>query len=309
MEVQSQKGRVAGMYEWRVLAGARNVAPSAKASCSFQPKSRHRNTLRSLNDGEGRSKEAKLVDVREQHGFTPWYFNLPEPNKGYEVAWKQLMDPQGFYAPYGPTTTERRHPGFSLSYEGHMCKWNGPSWPLSTAVTLTGLANTLNNYPQNVITRADYLNVLRIYARSHQRKLDDGTVVPWIDENLNPLTGDWISRTMLVAQAKRNKREGKPVGVRERGKDYNHSSFCDLVISGLIGLRPRADETVEVNPLVPAGTWDYFCLDRVHYHGHVLTILWDKTGAKYGRGAGLRMYSDGKEIARSAKLGKLTGKL
>ena len=57
------------------------------------------------------------------------------------------------------------------------------------------------------------------------------------------------------------------------GKDYNHSTFCDLVISGLIGLRPRADNVIEVNPLLPEGTWDYFCLDRVLYHGRTITIL------------------------------------
>ena len=261
------------------------------------------------NGSLGQGKEAVLVDVRELHGFTPWYFNLPEPGKGYEVAWKQLMDPKGFYAPYGPTTTEQRHPGFKLSYQGHACQWNGPSWPLSTAVTLTAMANVLHNYPQDAITKADYLDMLHIYAHSQQRKLDDGTVVPWIDENLNPLTGDWLCRTMLLAEEKRSKEQGKPAGLVERGKDYNHSSYCDLVITGLVGLRPRGDDVVEVDPLVPEGTWDFFCLDDVLYHGKVLTIIWDKTGAKYGRGAGLSVLVNGKEIARSPKIGKLTGKL
>ena len=83
----------------------------------------------------------------------------------------------------------------------------------------------------------------------------------------------------------------------ERGKDYNHSTYCDLIITGLIGLRPRVDESVEVNPLVPEGTWEYFCLDRVPYHGRTLTILWDKTGERYHKGKGLRVYADGREIA------------
>jgi len=309
MEVQSQPGRAAGLYEWRVLSGGRNVAPSAKISCSFHLETPRGDMLKTLNDGESLGKEAALVDVRELHGYTPWYFNLPEPGKGYEVAWKQLMDPNGFCAPFGPATAEQRHPGFKLSYEGHACQWNGPSWPLSTAVTLTAMANVLNNYPQDAINKADYLKMLRVYAHSQQRKLDDGTVVPWIDENINPLTGDWIARTMLLAEEKRRKEQGKPAGIRERGKDYNHSSFCDLVITGLVGLRPRGDGVVEVNPLVPEGAWDFFCLDNVLYHGKVLTIIWDSTGAKYGRGAGLRVLANGKEIAHGATLGKLTGRL
>ncbi|MEE9602261.1 MAG: trehalase family glycosidase, partial [Thermoguttaceae bacterium] len=93
-----------------------------------------------------RGEDAQLVDVREQHGYTPWYFGLPEPNKGFEVAWKQLMDPEGFHAPFGPTTAERRHPGFRLAYTGHECQWNGPSWPMATSITLTALANVLNDY-------------------------------------------------------------------------------------------------------------------------------------------------------------------
>jgi hypothetical protein len=51
-----------------------------------------------------RGDATRLVDVRELHGYTPWYFNLPDKGKGYELAWKQLMDPKGFFAPFGPTT-------------------------------------------------------------------------------------------------------------------------------------------------------------------------------------------------------------
>src|SRR5690554_1378429 len=53
-----------------------------------------------------------LANVREAIGYIPWYFNLPDDNKKYEVAWEQLMDENGFLAPYGLTTAERRHPLF-----------------------------------------------------------------------------------------------------------------------------------------------------------------------------------------------------
>ncbi|HEY3324767.1 MAG TPA: glycosyl hydrolase family 65 protein [Planctomycetota bacterium] len=250
-----------------------------------------------------RGKEA-LSDAREQHGFTPWYFNLPDAQ--YVVAWKQLMDPQGFYAPFGPTTAEQRHPKFALSYQGHECQWNGPSWPFATAVTLTGLANVLNGPTQESISRKDYFDTLKIYTKSHRLKREDGKVVPWIDENLNPQTGDWISRTRLKSWKNGTWDAGK--GGEERGKDYNHSTYCDLIINGLIGLRPRSDQTVEVNPLVPDG-WEYFCLDNVSYHGRTLTILYDKTGARYGKGKGLRVLCDGKEIGAADKLGRLTAEV
>jgi len=252
-----------------------------------------------------RGENAKLSDPRELHGYTPWYFNLPDADKS--VAWKQIVDPQGFHAPFGPTTVEQRHPGFALSYAGHECQWNGPSWPFSTAITLTGMANLLNNYTQNVVGKKDYFDLLKIYAKSHRIKRDDGTVVPWIDENLNPSNGDWISRTRLKSWKNGTWDAGK--GGEERGKDYNHSTFCDLVITGLIGLRPRGDDTVEVNPLLPEGAWDYFCLDRVPYHGCLLTIFYDKTGERYNRGKGFRVLAGGKEIAASDTLAKTTGVL
>jgi len=249
----------------------------------------------------------KLENVREQHGYTPWYFNLPDEGKGYEAAWKQLMDPEGFYAPFGPTTAERRHPGFRIAYNGHECQWNGPSWPLSTAITLTALANVLNNYDQDVIDREAYFETLKIYTKCHQLKRENGKVVPWIDENLNPFTGDWIARTRLKTWRNGNWDAGK--GGQERGKDYNHSSYNDLIITGLVGLRPRADNLLEVNPLLPDDTWDYFCLDNVLYHGRLLTIIWDKTGKKYRKGKGLTLLANGKKIARAETLSKTRGNL
>jgi hypothetical protein len=252
-----------------------------------------------------RSADARLADVRELHGYTPWYFNLPDAE--YSVAWKQIMDPRGFFALHGLTTAEQRHARFALSYQGHECQWNGPSWPYATSVTLTAMANLLNNYRQNFVSASAYFELLKIYAGSHQLKKEDGAVVPWIDENLNPLTGDWISRTRLKSW--KNGTWDPDKGGVERGKDYNHSTFCDLIITGLVGLRSRADDVVEVNPLVPAGAWDYFCLDNVLYHGRTLTILYDKTGAHYKKGAGLRIFADGQEIAAAKALARVKGKL
>jgi predicted GH43/DUF377 family glycosyl hydrolase len=254
-----------------------------------------------LPRGEGTQR----AQVRELHGFTPWYFNLPAADRS--IAWRQLIDPKGFHAPFGPTTAEQRHPKFSLSYQGHECQWNGPSWPYSTAVTLTALANLLRDYQQPHLKLADYLDLLRIYTRSHRLKLDDGRVVPWIDENLNPHNGDWIARTRLKSW--KNGTWDSEKGGKERGKDYNHSTYCDLVITGLIGLRPRADDQVEVHPLLPPGEWDYFCLDRIPYHGRQLTILFDTTGKRYSRGKGFRVFADGKEIVSTRKLSRVVGRL
>lgn len=250
---------------------------------------------------KSRNTSSDLCDAMELQGYTPWYFNMP--NNKYSVAWKYLADSSYFKAPYGPTTVSRNHPGFKLSYQDHECQWNGPSWPYATSVTLTAMANLLNNYDQMEVGRSDYYELLKTYAASQQLKTSEGKVVPWIDENLNPLTGDWISRTRLKTW--KNGTWANDKGGVERGKDYNHSTFCDLVISGLIGLRPSEGNRLVINPLLSEGKWDYFCLDNLRYHGKDITILYDKNGTRYHQGKGIMVWVNGKKTASAKTLRKI----
>ncbi len=241
-------------------------------------------------------ESGEFAAARENIGYTPWYFDLPGDRAEYAEAWKQLMDPAGFSAPFGPTTAERRHPKFDVASLGDDCSWDGPSWPFATTITLRALANLLHGYRQNAIRKQDYFATLQIYARSQHLKLGDGRVIPFVDEDLNPLTGEWLARARKLAK-------GAYYG---RGDHYNHSGFCDLTITGLAGLRPRAGEVVEIDPLLPPGAWDWFCLDRFPYHGRALTIVWDRQGTKFGRGRGLTLLAEGKEIGHAPDLGRLT---
>ncbi|MGB6544357.1 MAG: glycosyl hydrolase family 65 protein [Candidatus Acidiferrales bacterium] len=248
-------------------------------------------------------ESGKLAGVREEIGFTPWLFGVPHDGTEYAAAWRQLADANGFFAPYGPTTAEQRNSGFQIAFNGDDCQWNGPSWPFSTTITLKALGNFLNttrasNFHQ-AISPQDYFRTFLLYTRSHRLRLDDGRVIPWVDENLDPFTGNWLARERKI-------KEGVFYG---RGDHYNHSAYADLVITDVAGLRPRADATVEVHPLLPANTWDWFCLDGVPYHGHLLTIVWDETGKKFGKEQGLSVLADGKLIAHAAKLGRVAGLL
>lgn len=236
-----------------------------------------------------RNGEMTLSPAREEHGYVPWMYDIPGKDKS--DAWLQLMDPQGFKAPFGPTTAEQRADGFKVVYEGHECQWNGPSWPFATAQTLTALARTLHRFGEGGVTRADYLETLRIYSNSHRLVREDGKKVCWIDENINPFTGDWISRTML--------HEIQGDDFYERGKDYNHSSFCDLIISGLIGIQPQLDGSVVIEPLVPEGEWDYFYLSGIQCAGKDIAVVYDRTGRRYHSGKGLTVYVNGRKFSHA----------
>ncbi len=223
--------------------------------------------------------------VREAIGFIPWYFNLPKKENNYAQAWLQVTDEKGFSAPYGLTTAERRHPQFRSHGVG-TCEWDGAVWPFATSQTLTAMANYLNNYPDPVITDSVYFRQMELYVESQHHR---GR--PYIGEYLDEKNGAWL------------------MGDRERSRYYNHSTFNDLIITGLVGLRPQTDGSVVVNPLVPNGRWDYFCLDSINYRGHVLTIIWDKDGQRYHQGCGLMLMVDGKLRAQRCNLGKITTKL
>lgn len=221
--------------------------------------------------------------VREAIGYIPWYFNLPSSSQ-YDVAWEQLTDEQGFSAPYGLTTAERRHPLFRSHGVGK-CEWDGAIWPFATSQTLTALANYLNGSNGiNVLDGVFFKQMERYVESQHHRGR------PYIGEYLDETNGAWL------------------MGDRERSRYYNHSTFNDLMITGIVGLRPQEDGSIVVNPLMPQDKWDYFCLDGVNYRGHILTIIWDKDGQRYYQGSGLTLMVDGKVVANRKDIGKLTYK-
>src|SRR5579864_1597935 len=219
---------------------------------------------------------------RELIGYVPWQFHLPDP--GHESAWEFLMDRDSFFADFGPTVTERHDPLFLISQT--CCVWSGQSWPYATTQTLKALANFLQDARQDVVTKADYFELLKVYTKTHQ-KGDK----PYIAEAANPDTGSWEGHDSF-----------------NHSEHYFHSGYVDLVITGLAGLRPRADEVIEVQPLAP-DEWDYFALDGIAYHGRNVSIVWDKDGRRYGLGKGLHILADGRELASSDRMERLTAEL
>ena len=234
-----------------------------------------------------------LAQVREAIGYIPWYFGIPScdsimycvsnrPDCYHDYAWKQVFDEQGFSAPYGLTTAERRHPEFRSHGVGK-CEWDGAIWPFATSQTLTAMANHLNTSPYPY-PRLDsvFFKQMQLYTESQHHR---GR--PYIGEYLDETNGAWL------------------MGDRERSRYYNHSTYNDLIITGICGLRPQADGSIVVNPLVPKNKWAYFCLDGISYRGHTLTIIWDADGQRYHQGRGLTLFVDGRPVANSVNIEKL----
>ena len=240
-----------------------------------------------------------FIRGRELVQYVPWMYGLPPSDMSsdsrptYDLAWNHVLNPEELAGKYGLRTAEPSYPRYMHQYRFDAatglreCQWNGPSWPFQTSQTLTAMANLLDNYSQTVLTRSDYLHLLRQYTRQHQ--LSDGTLD--IQEDYDPDTG-----SVLV---------GLP-----RSHHYNHSTYVDLVLSGLLGIRPRSDDILDIRPLVQPDSSSpeqikFFALQGLLYHGHDLTIIYDASGTRYHLGAGLSVFSDGRRIAGPQPTGRL----
>ncbi len=205
------------------------------------------------------SDDGVMQNVRELVGYIPWIYGIP--NDGKADCFTNLLAKECFLAPHGLRTADASHPDYMKPFH-HECLWNGPIWPFATAQTLTAVIEYLHTSEDSVITQDDFMKLMLLYAYSHRDT--DGT--PWLDENMDPDTGIWLAREILRERDRSDK---------ERGQHYNHSSFIDLVMTGICGIRPSADDRLEIHPL--GTSLDSFSLRDLIYHGHRIDMDWDKT--------------------------------
>lgn len=232
-----------------------------------------------------------------------------------------------------PTARSRcRNRCFNWTADEGECNWAGPSWPYETSRVLSGLANLLNDYMYNVSTTetegggeresgaeggdADrrrlggmssqhYMQLLKQYAVSMTQSHPANSSLPYIGENIEPDQGFWQARAVEYGAEPGSHGYKEPQADRDRSVDYNHSTFIDLILEGLVGLRAALGSLFTVNPL-GAGL-AYWAADNIPYHNHSLSIAWDAAGTRHYPGCkqGLCVWLDGKVVATSPTLTKL----
>jgi hypothetical protein len=228
------------------------------------------------------NKYAKYWDFirgRELAGMIPWYFDLPPDSSKYSAAWKHILDTANLLGQFGLRTNEPSYEYYFkqfVFFEGKPgSQWNGPSWPYQSSQALTAMANLLNNYHQDVVSNEDYMKVMRLFTRQHI--LPNGEIN--LVENYDP-------------------NKGGPIVYYYWSNHYLHSSYNNLIISGMCGVRPSEGTSLVVNPLIDSNI-QYFMLDDVSYHGHKLTVVYDRDGTKYNVGRGLNVFVDGEHRTAS----------
>jgi hypothetical protein len=222
-----------------------------------------------------------FIRGRELAGMIPWYYNLPADNPTFNKAWNHILDTTQLLGKFGLRTNEPSYEYYFKQFVFNDGKpgsqWNGPSWPYQSSQVITGMANFINYYNQAVVTKSDYVKILRLFTKQHY--LPNGKIN--LVENYDP-------------------NKGGPIVYFYWSNHYNHSSYNNLVISGLCGIRPSEGDRLIVNPLVD-NSIDYFYLDDVRYHGHKLSVIYDRDGSKYNFGTGLTVLVDGKKVSTIKK--------
>lgn len=220
-------------------------------------------------------------NARELMSYAPWAYELPD--KGKEGAFKYLKDKNVFDAPMGLASADISHPRFLYDVQnGRGCTWSGKVWPFATSIAINSVITLLNEYEQAVISNADLYSFIKKYAEMHYLE-EGGKRVNFIDETMMPFEPIWAEREAL------KRRAFLPVGSggKERGRDYNHSTFIDLVLRGLCGICDKAEE-LTVEPKI-TGIWKWFKIENLTYRKKTYTVYYDEDGTKFGKGAGVHI--------------------
>jgi hypothetical protein len=165
--------------------------------------------------------------------------------------------------------------------------WNGPTWPHANSIVLTAMARTLRSdrelkskVKDSTLSNEKLWELFLSFTRAQYR--DQDITYPWTGEYYNGSDAHW----------------------KTAEHDYNHSTWLDVLIPDILGLVPRPDEILEIDPLVPPEALSSFLLDGQTYHGHNVSLVWDRPddgNDHYEDGReGLDVYLDG-QLSASAK--------
>ena len=308
-------------------AGDADTATSAKLAPGGQGGSSGQGSSSSSSSSSSSGPDGRtwtFAGVRELASLTsPWMFGaVPRENASvYAGSWDTAFDAEGLGGPHGLRTAEKRHPGYFC--DAGCCSWAGPVWPYESSKAITAAINVLNNYP--TVTTMDggrFWAMLFDYTAMHTPKwkvmssrstfyanLTESDVAQFLIEGLGEL---WVAENGCGDdQWTKQPQLGGPAwtDTATNGYRYNHATFMDLVLSGVVGLQPAPNGSLTVNPLVPAATLPWWAADGVALHGKIVSVVFDADGSHYNQGAGIKVLVNGATAASSPVLEPLTVQL
>ena len=225
--------------------------------------------------------------IRELHGFFPFTTLMAPDEPRYVAALRKFIDPQEFWSRFPPVITSLYH------YRNWNWEMDGLSRNIAPNPISMGartLIQALKHYHQNFITPAYFMDLMSRY---------NTLVYP----SVNPYDPYWRPNVHEYY----SKWEPHQISQRPKASDISHdfhSMYNSLVVEGVVGLTPRTDDKIEIQPA--ALQWKYFLLDRLRYHGKDLTIVWDEPDGQVRYNdlpEGFSLYVDGKRVFTRQRLG------
>ncbi len=233
-----------------------------------------------------RAQDDVRSPIRELHGFFPFLTLLAPDEPRYVAALKKFVDPNEFWARFPPVITSQYHyKRWTWDMDG--LTRNIAPHPISMGART--LIQALKHYHQDAITADNFMDLMARY---------NSLVYPGV----NPYDPYWrpnVHEYYSKWEPGQTVAHPKPSDISH---DF-HSMYNSLIVEGAIGLTPRDDDKIELQPL--AQHWSYFALHRLRYRGHDLTILWDQPDGKVryaGYPEGFSLYIDGKAAFTRAGL-------
>ncbi|GIW43604.1 MAG: hypothetical protein KatS3mg077_0886 [Candidatus Binatia bacterium] len=197
------------------------------------------------------------IPIRELHGFFPFLVGLAPDEPRYRRALRYLVDPQEFWGRFPPVITSQAHYR-EWTWEMDGLTRNIAPHPISMGARL--LLQVLRNYHDHPVTPDHFMELMQRY-----NELVYPGVNPY-DPYWRPNAHEYYSQWEPYRMSPRP----KPSDISH---DF-HSMYLSLIVEGAVGLVPRADDWIELDPM--ARHWDRFLLHRLRYRGHELTIVWDR---------------------------------
>lgn len=234
-----------------------------------------------------RAEDNARIPIRELHGFFPFLTLLAPDEPRYTRALAYLVDPNEFWARFPPVITSQVHYK-QWTWEMDGLTRNVAPHPISMGARL--VMRALQHYHNHPVTPQHFMDLLERY-----NQLVYPGVHPY-DPYWRPNVHEYYSKW-----------EPYQISLRPKPSDISHdfhSMFNSLMVEAAIGLRPRADDWLELRPLATA--WSRFLLDRLRYRGHDLTIVWDQPDGQRAYSQfeeGFSVLVDGKPVFHRPQLG------
>lgn len=139
-----------------------------------------------------------------------------------------------------------------------------------------------------------YESALRTYDKEQTYITDDmlAMMVEWMAWNVYPDAGD----IRYPNNNEFHNIDGRTYENYYRSWIYHNilGNYTYLFIEDMAGIQPRADEKIELSPI--DFSYDHFMVNNARYHGHDLTVVWDKPDdgkTWYDLPEGYSLYIDG----------------